>query len=474
MANSPFLTRRGFLEVLGLAAGGVALKQTLFSGAAYAQATDPKLLLLVYFGGGWDQLLSLDPRNATEARFQRVSGRAPTSGIEPAYAETAAETPSVAAVLQATGGSGVQARGNLTFGPAVPASLLAHSSDLCIVRGMNMDTLTHEVGRRYLLTGKFPRGLAASGSSLNTVVSAQTGSRGDVPNLAIGAIETYNEGLSPAASAVKVGSFRDLLTVMQPQSGAVLPAGSETAVRHFEDTDDTCEQHGYDVDGLVTAFKQSRGMARQLVNPAKSSLFNFTVPAPAGLTDLFSAFSLNTSADLTGVRGRAAVAAQALVNGVSQVVAISLANDLDDHDNMFGQQAASQQAGWDALGRLIAYLKASQVPGTSKSFWQCTSMLVFSEFSRTPLINSRDGRDHHLVSSCLLSGPGIKGNTVFGASSNQGMGVQKWNFVTGALDPAAGHLIRPADVHATLLDSMGLGTGHLSNQGPRLIRAIQR
>jgi uncharacterized protein (DUF1501 family) len=338
---------------------------------------------------------------------------------------------------------------------------------------MNMDTLTHEVGRRYLLTGKFPRGLAASGSSLNTVVSAQTGAQGDIPNMSIGT-ESYNEGLTPAASAVRVASYRDLLTVMQPQAGAVLPAASESAVRQFEDTDDTCEQHGYDVSGLVTAFKSSRQLSRQLAQPAKAQLFDFKVPTPTALTELYSAFNLKTTADLTSMRARAAVAGQAMVNGVSNVISVSLANGLDDHFDLFGQQAVSQQAGWDSLGRLVAYLKSKQVPGLGKSFWECTSMMVFSEFSRTPMINTRDGRDHHLTSSCLVAGPGIKGNTVFGASSNAGMQTQKWNFTTGALDAAGGALIRPADVHATLLDSMGLSFSHLSNQSPRVIGAIKR
>lgn len=468
-----FTTRRGFLEVMGLAAGGFLLRSTPLGGQAFAQTADPKFLLLVYFEGGWDQLLSLDPRNATLPQYQRVSGRAPTSGIEPAYAQTAAETPFVDAVMTATGGSGVQARGNLTFGPAVPDTMLAHANDLCVIRGMNMDTLTHEVGRRYLLTGKFPRGLAASGSSINTVVSAQTGTQGDIPNVSIGT-ESYNESLTPAASAVRVANYRDLLTVMQPQAGAVLPAPSETAVRRFEDTDDTCEQHGYDVSGLVSAFKASRQMSRQLAQPAKASLFDFKLPTPTALTELFTAFSINTSADLTGMRARAAIAGQALVNGVSSVVSVQLANGLDDHFDLFGQQAVSQRDGWDSLGRLAAYLKSKQVPGTTKSFFECTSMLVFSEFSRTPMINTRDGRDHHLTSSCLVAGPGIKGNTVFGASSNTGMQTQKWNFTTGALDAAGGALIRPADVHATLLDSMGLSYSHLSNQSPRIIGAIKK
>jgi uncharacterized protein (DUF1501 family) len=467
-----FTTRRGFLEVMGLATGGFLLRQTPLGGA-FAQTADPKFMLLVYFSGGWDQLLSLDPRNATLAKYQRIAGRPPTSGIEPAYQQTADATPFVDTIMTATGGTGVQARGNLTFGPAVTDTLLTHSNDLCVIRGMNMDTLTHEVGRRYLLTGKFPRGLSASGSSLNTVVSAQTGARGDIPNIAIGT-ESYNEGLMPAASAVGVGSYRDLLTVMQPQANAVLPASSEAAVRAFEDADDTCTQHGYDVSGLVTAFKTSRNLARNLAQPAKASLFDFKFPMPAPLVDLASAFSLNANADLTSMRARAAVAGQAMVNGVSNVLSVELTNGLDDHFDLFSQQAASQRDGWDALGRLISYLKSKQVPGLTKSFWDCTSMLVFSEFSRTPMINTRDGRDHHLTSSCLVAGPGIKGNTVFGASSDTGMQVQKWNFGTGALDPTGGALIRPADVHATLLDSMGLSYSHLSNQSPRVISAIKR
>lgn len=468
------LSRRSFLEILGVTGGGLVLQQTPLSSQAFAQAGgDPKYLLVVYFAGGWDQLLALDPRPQNDAQFQVIGGRTPTSRIQPAYDLAADADAGVANVMTATGGSGVQTAGALSFGPAVPQALLQHASDLAIVRGMQMDTLTHEVGRRYLITGKFPRGLAASGSSLNTAFAAQTGVRTDMPNLAMN-VETYNEGLPASASAVGVSSYRDLLTVMQ-QQGSGLPPTSNTAIGTYEmATPDSCTAHGFNANGLVDAFKDARGLGRALMNPAKASLFNFRLPVPTELSELFTAFNVTTSADLSNARGRAAVAGQALANGVSQVVSLTLGEDLDDHFDWAAQQPAGLRLGFEALGRIISYLKTKQAPGTTKSIWQCTSLLCFSEFARTPLINTREGRDHHLVSSCLLAGPGIKGNTVFGASTSPGMNVTKWNFRTGAMDAAAGHLIRPPDVHATLLKSMGLSYGHISNQSPAPIDALIR
>jgi len=467
-------SRRSFLEIASLMGGGLFLHETFLGNAARAQAADPKFLVMAYFGGGWDQLLALDPRDATAAAYQYAAARASGgSGIFPAYAEMAAGDPLMGPVMTATAGTGVQTRGALTFGPAVPASLMDHYPDLAIIRGMTMDTLTHEVGRRYNLTGKFPRGLAPNGSSLNTVVSAQTAAMGgDLPNLAI-ATESFNETYPAAATAVRVNSAADVRTVLQPQAvNPALLAGSESALQQFETGSDSCEAHGYDATGLVTAFRASKVQARQMTNSGAAAMFNFVVPPPASLAGLYSAFGLSTAPDLASPRGRAAIAAQAMTQGVSNVVSVQLANDLDDHFDEAGSQSVQLREGFDALGRLIAWLKGATVPGTSKTFWECTTIMAFSEFARTPMINSRDGRDHHLASSMLIGGNGIRGNQVFGATSNKGMAAQKFNFATGAVDATNGYSIRPADVHATLLQGMGLDASHLSNQSPRVITKL--
>jgi uncharacterized protein (DUF1501 family) len=465
-------SRRSFLEIAGLATGGLLMRRSLLGGTAWAAESEPKFLLLVYFGGGWDQLLALDPRDATQSKYNFVGDQPPSSGIYPGYTESAARDASLKAVMTATGGTGVQSVGGLTFGPAVPAELTAHASDLSIIRGIAMDTLTHEVGRRYFLTGKLPRGLAASGSSLNTVVVGRTGSALDLPNLSVGS-ESYNEGFPAVASAVQVTSANDVRSVLKPQAQVpALLTTSEATLATFEGTSDSCEAHGYDASGLVAAFRDGQAQARKMAASASADLFQFANPPPNDeVAKLFTEMELDPAKELNSAKARAALAAQAISHDVSQVVSLSLADGLDDHFELAGAQSPALSDGFRALGLLIKCLKGRPYGTSGKSYWDYTSLMVFSEFARSPLFNSRDGRDHHLASSCLVRSPGLKGGTVFGGTSDNGMEFEKWDFATGARD-AGGLLIRPPDVHATLLSGMGLDFSHISNQSPHVITSL--
>jgi uncharacterized protein (DUF1501 family) len=467
-------SRRRFLEIAGLVGSGVLFRRAWLPEAhAQTAPAEPRFLLMVYFSGGWDQLLAFDPRDATAAAHQYVAGKAPTNGVYPAYTEVADRNAAVDAVLQATGGTGVQSVGGLTFGPAVPQSLLAHAADLSLVRGMMMDTLTHEVGRRYLLTGKFPRGLAAAGSSLNTVVAAQAQSVLELPNLVIN-MEAYNTGYPASASPVFVRNATDVRAVLNPQVPNALKGSSEALLETFEHGPVECAAVELDGDGQSTAFRDSREQARRIIDSKAGALFQFANPAPSpDIQALYTAFNLDPAKELNSMKARAALAAQALTRGVSQVVSVTLADGLDDHFDLPGQHAASLTPGFHALGLLISYLKSKQVGTTGKSYWDCTTMLGFSEFSRTPLLNAREGRDHHLTGSCLVAGPGLKRGKVYGGSSAVGMQVRPVNLSTGAPDNA-GQVIRPSDLHATLLHSIGMDGSHLSNQSPRLLTGLLR
>ena len=166
------ISRRAALGALGL--GGGALVADGFLGLPAAQAnggtcavpSEAPLLVVCEFVSGWDTLLSLDPRNHHDFGEPGAPVR---TGLE------MITDPTTVAMINATGGTGLyQPPGsNVAWGPAMSQKLVdQHMNDLCVVRGVNMGTLTHEVGRRYFLTGKFPRGLAASGRSLETAWAA--------------------------------------------------------------------------------------------------------------------------------------------------------------------------------------------------------------------------------------------------------------------------------------------------------------
>jgi hypothetical protein len=49
------------------------------------------------------------------------------------------------------------------------------------------------------------------------------------------------------------------------------------------------------------------------------------------------------------------------------------------------------------------------------------------------------------------------------------MGVQAVNPATGEVDELDGVYVRPADIHATLLQAAGVSWDHLSNQDPVIL-----
>ncbi|MFL5453777.1 MAG: DUF1501 domain-containing protein [Myxococcales bacterium] len=477
MSDRILWTRRRLLETGTIAAGSVVLRTVLWPSSAEAATRPSGYLLLCYFNGGWDQLLALDPRDTTLPRFQQQSAYAPDgTGIYPAYDLV---TDGVTKELLAANPTGVQrpqltVSSPLTFGPAIPAALFAHAQDLCVVRGVNMGTLTHEVGRRYFLTGKFPRGLSASGSALPTAVAAQAGDVARLPNLSVG-VETYNETFPAFASGLAVQGAGDVTSILSP-AGAALSPGTDQALRAFEAQELSCGGHAASGTELATLFRASREKARELVVSGASSHFAFTLdPAQQSreIADLFATFGIVTPDDLASAKGQAALAAQALCRGISQAVSIQLAIGIDDHgDGWTRTHAPNLRAGFTALANLITYLKAAPDP-LGGSIWERTTLLVFSEFSRTPLVNPRNGRDHHLASSCLLAGPGIKGNVVLGATSDAAMVARLVDLSTGLPDDS-GVALRPADLHATVLQSMGLSYAHLANQTPQLLQAALR
>jgi hypothetical protein len=481
-------SRRRFMEIAGLAAGGLAVRSTFAPSIANAKDDPNNLVLAVYFSGGGDHLLTLDPRPNDYKDYTKNDDS--ITGIFPAY-DTVLDTNTLAN-LSKSGPykglgtkSGIKQVGNLTFGPAIPDEFSTHYQDLAILRGVFMGTLGHEVGRRYFITGKFPRGLTANGSSLSTEVAASGGPDGAlVPNMAI-ACEAYNDVFPAYASPVGVQNNKDVMNLLK-QLGTPLDDASAAALTAYQQRDLDCPEQRLDGSGMVTLYNGSVVKARSMVNSTASQQFNFTFTdsTPQQIQDLLSYFGCTKSSDLSLGKGRAAVAAQALTQGITQAVSLEIASDLDDHSDWATSHATTLWDGYWALGKLISYLKTTPFKGGTTMTWDHTTLLVFSEFARTPLINGRAGRDHNIASSALVAGPGIKGNQIIGATSGSpdyttgthandiGMVARNVDFTTGKPDDEHGLTLRPQDIHATVLTSMGLPYDQLLNQQPQIIKAL--
>jgi uncharacterized protein (DUF1501 family) len=448
-------SRRSFIKAAAGFAGSTLLGVMPFR--AFAQQAGltaaGRNFIFVYFQGGWDQLLAFDPKDPAVFTPDRVA----ETHIMPGYERfTDATFPTMPVRPAQRSGS---APSNILFGPAI-GRLADHYDLMCVVRGINMTTVAHEVGYRYFLTGKPPVGSSPRGSSVATEIVGQMSPAVPIPSIAY-SIESYNEKYPGAANALKVANSRDLLLTLAP-SPIALDSQIEQQLLTFRDQQPvSCESQLYDSRGLVSSYTSSQAQVKDALQSRLDNNFRFERPENAAVR---AQYGLPSSGPYDSAAGRAALAATAIKQGISQCVTITIQGNLDTHFGTQTTHATNLRLGFNALGDLFTDLRNSPHPAGG-SFMDHTTIMVFSEFARTPLINTAGGRDHHITGSCLLAGAGVKHNMVIGASGDIDMAPGRIDFNTGATSALTGLNIFPDNVIATVLASANLSTANL-RMGP--------
>lgn len=440
------MNRREFLWRTGLATGAMTLGPSLLGQTARAAGEHDHYFVFGYFEGGWDHLLGLDPRSPRVFTDDII----PQTQIQPAYNRLPAQFSRMP----------IEA-GPFTLGPCIGelATLTDHFS---VIRGINMATLTHEVGRRYFITGRSPSGLTARGSSIATVATAQIGADRPVPHLAH-LVESYNEGLPAFASAMPVASVDHVQYILQESLG--IPTGVAPNVRgalgaYWQQVEQNCDEaRGAGASKLADLYRENRARARDVVSSNLHRSFQFNSPETMAVRAHYGI----GQGQLDTPAGRAALAAQALKTGLSRVVSVTFANGLDTHDGQWAQNHSTRlNAGFNALARLISDLRDSEAPGGG-SMLDKTTIFVFSEFGRTSRLNARNGRDHHLGNSAIIAGAGIIPGLTIGATADVGLGPELIDLATGLPDEN-GVSLSPQHVLSTVLAAGGLDADILRSQ----------
>ena len=93
--------------------------------------------------------------------------------------------------------------------------------------------------------------------------------------------------------------------------------------------------------------------------------------------------------------------------------------------------------------------------GRRWSWLEHTTVVLYSAFGRSPLLNSGGGRDHHLHRAAVLAGGGVRGGHVLGRSSDFGMAPTPTDLQTG-LPSEGGVTLRPEHLFRATIDRHGL------------------
>lgn len=429
------ISRRRFIaNTLGLAGVGAIGGSVVGDQLAMAAALKDRYFIFCYFPAAWDVLLTLDPRDPEVFRDDRKK----ETRIEPGYH------------LMPEGFQDlVQGPNGTIWGPYIGD--FANIADRAtVVRGLSMDTLTHEVGRRRFITGKPPSGLQARGSSVATMLAAQYGTDRPIPNLASGH-ETYNVDMERSATGVSVGSVNDLVRALKPVEGGPAPL-ERRQIQEMLDTFRACEAN--EISPALASAYGFQSSARELVGAGLWSSFDFTSDRPEmrAIRDFYRI----PNGDMRSPEARAAMAVTAITSDISRCVSISASVSLDTHaDEWLDEQGPRQMAGLDIVARIVRDLESRPYRDTDETWLDRTVIVGYSDFSRTPLLNGRSGRDHWLGNSCFLIGAGIKKGAVIGASSDIGMAPQSMDLTTGELDPS-GEVVKPEHILRALCVDMGL------------------
>jgi uncharacterized protein (DUF1501 family) len=445
------MKRRNFIQML--AATGMTASLPLTANKAFAAAPD-HFLVVVNAGGGWDPTSLCDPKGD----LQQYSSERPGSNKDGSINSVALDPTKVASGIQWSdipiidgneanpGGATLRVREQ--FDKFFPV----YADRLTVINGIDNGTNNHSSGNRATWSGNLEMGYP----SLAALFAASKN-----PSLPMAYIS--NGGYDFTASLVsraRASSATFIDDLADPNSAEYLYRSAENS--------------GQDVD-IYKQIKlaQKQRLARQQAQaelPLRRQQLNqlFTVRQEdndlAKLSTEKNAIeaTLPTNAHMNnrdqGFKRQASLVAAAFKSGVAASANISTGG-FDTHGN---HDSSQYQSLGDLLEGIIYLQEALEIAGIANK----TTVVIGSDFGRTPYYNSNNGKDHWPVTSMMVMHPSgsAKGGKVFGASTNMYRS-QKLDFTTGGVN-TTGQLLTPAHVNLALRKELGIANNTLAVRFP--------
>lgn len=415
------LTRR---ELLHKCLGAVAWSQLPLSSLMLSEralAADPKRRFLhIFLRGGWDSALSTDPA---------VGSKASSSTYTSTYQGLSTFT--VSGKSNLIGGWGIE-----------PLKQVMALVPTAFINGLFTEVTAHELAQNYMYSGVLSLSRTREYPSLTALMG---GAAGTFPAHVV------------LGGPIPLGDSKYSHPPLQSQSGGGLadmlrgPYNQWTKATSFDPAHQLIKQldalqknqQNAAAQASMAGWEAAATQLDQLYATGVGQKLALTseIKSRYGVTDDWSAQTLIPSAFLT------------MSSGLSPYVTLSI-DGFDTHSNHFTQHVSLMRQVAAQIALLISDLRStedSQQPGSS--LMDNTTILISSEFVRTPQLNAGSGTDHWPSASAILLGKGVQDNTVIGRTDDS---AQALGWLNGAPVPRTTETqITPEQLVATLLDHMG-------------------
>jgi hypothetical protein len=431
-------TRRGFLSRAALAGGALVLPSGLYSlvgggctAASTARRTD-HYFVFYFLVGGWDLMFVSDPVPRKDGFW------VPYDDDE---------------IVEA---------GGVRLGPAMKP-LLPYASRMGILKGIYCDSLNHPQSRFRMVTGRFKPPGDIVAPSVQTLLAQKLGGAYELPNLS-------GDQLRPATFR---GSAPDLrlepvrVSSIDQLQGLTRIKGDVSRVQR--DVQEALRKKD-----ALTAERWKTASSSELAREfaAFADLERDLAASDYGARVRNASSLVEGAANAVGGGNRVSqqvrLAIEAVRQDLAPVVTVGT-GEFDSHTK--SEYASHPQAvvrGLQAVADIVAGLDQSKT-ADGRSLLDMTTVVVTSEFSRTPSKNELGGKHHWPTNTMLLVGKGVQRGKngaprVFGAVDE--------NLVAQPINPQNGSRRRGADFldmsHglATVLAMAGIDPAASLNQDP--------
>lgn len=414
------LSRR---RLLGLGLAGCMLP--LVGGSV---AGNRRKFLFLYCPGGWDQLVVFCTVFNDRTTREMPAGVSEAGGIAFVDAES---RPSVRGFFETWGGR------------------------TCVLNGMQVPSIAHEVCRRILFTGNNRGGRDDWASILGAAAATEL----PMPNVVLSGPAypvRYGGATTRVGEAGQLPDLLDGLALGASDFAATLP---DPAVEALEQSF---------VSRRTRAWAETAGRGRE------RTLAELEIQSQARAERLALSTDALRAGDVASLADRASIVSNAFELGLARsgVLAFDGYDDSgwDTHANNQFQDRHFETL-FEGLLELCADLDAR--PGEEGgSLLDETTVVVLSEMGRLPLANGTGGKEHWTWTSAMLIGSGVAGGQCVGRWTEDIEG-SPVDLASGEAT-GAGETLKPAHLGATLLALADLDPGEFieESEGSPILAAM--